>query len=176
MTGAEALAVLLLSGALLLFLRGLAMRRALGPQLAGARLVSEDLSGARPPEGLLVARRHRLQGRPDLLLERGGRLIPVEVKPMSSATAPREGDRLQLAAYCFLVEESSGKAPPYGLLRYAQACWQLPYGAAERRWVLDSLAAMDQAEAQGGASRSHQQGARCRACALAAACDEALEG
>lgn len=175
MSGAQALAALLLGLALLLLLRGLAARRALGPQLAGARVVGEDLSGARPPGGPLIARRFGLQGRPDLILERDGRLIPVEVKPSRRTARPLDADRLQLAAYCLLVEETSGKAPPYGLLRYAQACWQIPYGPDERRWVLDTLAAMDEALARGGAARSHRQAARCRACALAASCDEVLD-
>lgn len=175
MSLAETLAVLLLSLAAILALRGLATRRAWGLGPPGARLVAEDLSGARAPEGLLRSRRHRLQGRPDLLLERGGRLIPVELKPSRRAAGPRAADRLQVAAYCFLVEETEGRAPPFGLLRYAEGCWELPYGKAERAWVLATLAAMDEAEARGGAARSHQQAARCRACALAEACDEVLE-
>ena len=34
---------------------------------------------------------------------------------------------MQLAAYCLLVEETIGAAPPYGLLRYAERTFRLDY-------------------------------------------------
>ncbi|MDG6898151.1 MAG: hypothetical protein JRN24_00290, partial [Nitrososphaerota archaeon] len=49
-----------------------------------------------------------------------GTLIPVEIK---SCRSPRSGvpypsHRVQLLAYCALVEETYGRAPPYGVVAY----------------------------------------------------------
>ncbi len=68
----------------------------------------------------LSSPRFRIVGRPDeLRVIPDGRWVPVELK---SRSTPRSGPPLshlvQVAAYCLLVEETTGRAPPYGLLRY----------------------------------------------------------
>jgi len=165
-------AALSLTLACFLALRARAAERRMG--LPRARRVAADLEGGREPTEALVSHRHRLSGRPDLLLERRGALIPVEIKPMRRATWPRTADCLQLAAYCLLLEERGGRAPTHGILCYADTSWELPYDDRARDWVLAALAAMDRAEAAGGAGRSHEEPGRCRACGLAAVCDERL--
>jgi len=51
----------------------------------------------------LFSARYQLTGKPDYVLADGKALIPVEVKPQRQATSPRQGDILQLAAYCLLL-------------------------------------------------------------------------
>ena len=69
----------------------------------------------------LSSPRYRLSGRPDeLRRSRDGRLVPVEIK---STRAPHNGvpypsHRIQLLAYCLLLEETLGVAPPFGLLSF----------------------------------------------------------
>lgn len=172
MSSSALLAVLSLTLACLLALRARAAERRVG--LPRARRVAADLEGGRAPAETLVSHRHRLTGRPDLILERRGALIPVEIKPTRRAARPLPADRLQLTAYCLLLEESTGRAPTHGILCYADASWELPYNAPARDWVLAGLAAMDRAEAAGGAGRSHEEPGRCRSCGLAAVCDERL--
>ena len=82
-------------------------------------MIAQDTRG-RALEKPLFARRIGLTGKPDYLLDVRGNTIPVEVKPRRRAPRPYESDLMQLAAYCLLVEETIGTAPPYGLLRYAE--------------------------------------------------------
>ncbi|RRR67818.1 MAG: CRISPR-associated protein Cas4 [Candidatus Viridilinea halotolerans] len=164
--GLIALALLLLTGAVLL-------RRRTG--LPWARVRSEDVRDHHAPERPLYARRYGLTGRPDYLLERHGHLIPVEVKPSRSAPKPYPSDLMQLAAYCLLVEETSGQAPPYGLLRYADTTFRLAYTPAVRAELLATIEAMHEILDAEDVARSHEQAARCRGCSLRGECDDALE-
>lgn len=119
---------------------------------------------------LLRAPRYRLVGRPDELRAlRGDAVIPVEIK---SRTSPREGPppshRLQVEAYCLLVEEVSGRSPPYGLLRYADGReWTVPWDRPAREEVLGALAAVRRPY-RGEATPSV---ARCVRCGWRLGCD-----
>ena len=70
-------------------------------------------------------------------------MIPVEIK---SGRTPRGGSpfpshRVQLLAYCLLIEENLGSIPPYGLLIYGDGTeFRVPWGAADRAEVLDVIA------------------------------------
>jgi CRISPR-associated exonuclease Cas4 len=108
---AGAAGVLLLVGALLGLLGRRARRRAGVP---GGRISYSDI-GATSDDGqrspVLVARTIALRGRPDVLVERRGALIPVEIKTGRAPTRPYEGHMLQALAYCLLVEETRGVRP-----------------------------------------------------------------
>ncbi|MDE1820876.1 MAG: hypothetical protein KGJ23_12675 [Euryarchaeota archaeon] len=69
----------------------------------------------------MVSDRWGLTGRPDELRRLpDGAIIPVEIKSCRSPRwgVPYPSHRMQLLAYCALVEETYGKAPPYGILSY----------------------------------------------------------
>jgi len=118
-------ALIMVSGlSYLLWARSRAARRETG--LPEGEVVYADTEGweaCRP----LYASRWGLAGKPDYIVRSGGNMIPVEVKPCRRAEHPYEGDVLQLAAYCLLVEETTGQRPPYGLLRYAERSFRIPY-------------------------------------------------
>lgn len=157
-----------------LWLWWLAGRRQAATGLPAARILAQDTERGEPPSAPLTSHRHRLTGRPDYLLRRQGAVIPVEVKPRRLADAPYAGDLLQLAAYCLLLEESTGQAPPYGILRYAHRGWRLPYDAAARAAVLAALAELRRDLTAAEVPRSHEQAARCAGCGLRHACDQGL--
>lgn len=163
------LALLLL--ALLAWLWGLRMRRQTG--LPWAPTLYQDVSGSRL-EQPLFARRIGLVGKPDYLLDLRGRTIPVEVKPGRRAPQPYESDLMQLAAYCLLVEETSGVAPPYGLLRYAERTFRLDYTERVRDEVLSLIDDMRAALDAPDCARSHDEPRRCRGCGFVEQCDDAL--
>lgn len=163
------LAVLML--ALLIGLWGMRMRRTTG--LPWAPVIYQD-TGGQVPEKPLVARRLGLVGKPDYLLNLRGKLIPVEVKPGRRADRPYESDLMQLAAYCVLVEETSGEAPPYGLLRYAERTFRLDYTEQLRDQLLDILDEMRLALADVDCERSHADARRCANCGFLEQCVDAL--
>jgi CRISPR-associated exonuclease Cas4 len=164
------LALILL--ALIALISALRLRAATG--LPWAPVVYHD-ADAWTPERPLVARRLGLVGKPDYLIQMRGRLIPVEVKPGRNAAHPYESDLMQLAAYCVLIEETTGAAPPYGLLRYAERTFRLSYTARVREEVLTLLDEMRNA-LDNDCDRSHDDPARCRGCGFLSQCDQAIIG
>lgn len=165
-----ALALLFLAG-LLLWL-ALRLRRATG--LPWARVVASDTSTAQRLQRPLFARRYGLTGKPDYLLQHDRTFIPVEVKPSRRAAQPYYSDLMQLAAYCLLIEETTGRPPAYGLLRYRDAGFRLDYTPAVRAELLATLAEMRAALAEADCARSHDDPRRCYGCGFVDMCDEAL--
>ncbi len=163
---------LLLLCAVLLLAAALRLRRATG--LPWARVLVSDTNGWRKAERPLVSRRYGLVGQPDYLIETRSGVVPVEVKPSRTAREPYASDLMQLAAYCLLVEEATGHAPRYGLLRYATDTFRLQYTDALRTEVLALLDDIRQDREAADVPRSHQQSARCRGCGFHDSCDDRL--
>ena len=120
----------------------------------------------------LRSERYRLVGRPDLLRRRpDGRWVPIELK---HRPAPRRGPfpshLVQLAAYCLLIEDLTGRAPPFGVLRYVDGEVTVPFDAALRGKVLSVLAAV-RGPYDGRADPSP---AKCHGCPWSASCDASL--
>ena len=157
---------LLLVGAGLVLVGG-AAALALGGARRG-RLRSVDQPGSAGP--LLRSERFRLAGRPDEIRERSdGTLLPVEVKSRPTPpSGPSPSHVAQVAAYCLLLEEQTGRAPPFGLLRYGDGHeFRIPFDDATRRWVVQLRARLDQPYD----GRANPGPARCRRCPYRAGCD-----
>lgn len=148
------------------------LRRATG--LPWARVQVSDTASWRRAEQPMTSHRYRLTGKLDYVLETRTGLIPVEVKPGRQATTPYESDLMQLAAYCLLIEDSTGNPPPYGLLRYAANTFRVPYTPAIRATLIELLAEIRQDRGADDVARSHHQRPRCRACGFYDICDDRL--
>ena len=165
---------------LLLLLGWLSMRRAgtlrRDSGLPEGRLIYADSSQTdwQPPVKPLYAARYNLVGKPDYLIRTGQGLIPVEVKSATAPDLPYLGHLLQLAAYCLLVEATTGQTPPHGLLKYADALYEVDFTAELRAELLDTLAKMRQARRSENVIRNHDQPNKCAQCGFRLACDEAL--
>lgn len=142
------------------------------------RLVYADTSGQdwQRSEQPLYSATHHLVGKPDYLVETAQGIIPVEVKSAAAPAVPYLGHLLQLAAYCLLVEETTGQTPPHGLLKYADALYEVDFTPDLRRELLATLAEMRAAYAAANVPRSHEQPRKCFACGFFDNCEEALEG
>ncbi len=124
---------------------------------------------------VLHARSVRLVGKPDYLVRQNdGVIIPVEVKSSPAPKRPWEGQVLQLAAYCLLVEETHGIRPPYGILQYKDDAFAVTYTPELELDLLDLLAEMGDAAATPDLSRDHDDVRRCAGCGVRQACDERL--
>ena len=160
----------LLLGVALILLARRARERA---GLPGGDVVYTDTW--RRVERPLFSRRLGLTGKPDYLVEDGGELIPVEVKSAAApAAGPYEAHLYQLAAYCLLVAEQSGRRPRRGFIRYADRGYAVDFTRdLERRTLalLDDMRADLEAAA---VRRSHDSPARCRGCGYREGCSEAL--
>jgi CRISPR-associated exonuclease Cas4 len=148
----------------------LARRQRAATGLPKGRVVFVDSHAWQRPSEPLQAPRYGLVGRPDYLLRQGRTVIPVEAKPTRQADEPFAADLLQLAAYCLLVEESYGRAPPHGLIVYREHTFEVPYDVGLRRILLDTLDAMRQAERRRNVQRDHSDAARCASCSMRRHC------
>jgi CRISPR-associated exonuclease Cas4 len=118
----------------------------------------------------LRSARYRLSGRPDLLRRLpDGRLVPIEIKSRPSPPAgPLPSHRVQVAVYCLLVEESTGVAPPFGVVRYSDGAeFRLRWDAVARANLLALRAEVDRPY-DGRATPSY---AKCARCGWRAVCD-----
>jgi CRISPR-associated exonuclease Cas4 len=119
---------------------------------------------------VLRSARYRLSGRPDVLRRLpDGRTVPVELK---SRTAPARGPPAshvaQVRAYCLLVEESTGTAPPFGVLRYSDGVeFRIPWDRDARAQLLRLRAELDRPY-DGRATPSR---AKCAGCRWREVCD-----
>jgi CRISPR-associated exonuclease Cas4 len=166
------LLVLCLTAGLTLLLRARALRQASG--LPAGQVIYADTGAWQRVEKPLFSPRYRLTGRPDYLVREGDAVIPVEVKPSRDPLRPYDSDVMQLATYCLLVEETHGEAPPYGILKYRQRAFAIPYTSGLRRRVLATLDEMRAGHDARSLPRSHDQPARCASCGVRTYCDQRL--
>lgn len=165
--------------ALILSLLGLALlwlvrrdRAYLG--LPAGPVIYADTNNHGHPRDALVSYRYGLSGRPDYVVKTREGLVPVEIKTGQAPPRPHEGHMLQLAAYCLLLEESTGQRPPHGLIRYADRTFRVAYTPELRAALLQTLAWMRADLAATTVARSHNQPARCRRCGYRDVCGQAL--
>jgi CRISPR-associated exonuclease Cas4 len=152
--------------------------RASAKSRGGAFDLSDEIlytDAGRSTADLLVSDRYQLIGRPDYILEEGGELIPVERKDrMLTHSGPHESERLQLAAYCLLLEEREGRPMHRGRLQYQNTSLDITFDEALRRKLLTTLAAIQASADLVDVRRSHPSPARCRTCAFRMQCTESL--
>jgi CRISPR-associated exonuclease Cas4 len=152
--------------------------RASGKRRGRAFDLSDEIlytDAGRSTVDLLVSDRYQLIGRPDYVLEEGGERIPVERKDrMLTHSGPHESERLQLAAYCLLLEEREGRPVHRGRLQYQNTSLDITFDEALRRKLLATLAAIQVSADLTDVRRSHPSPARCRGCAFRMQCTESL--
>ena len=143
--------------------------------LPDGQLIYSDSSYWQKPPRPLYDPRLELVGKPDYVVRsEDGALIPLELKSGSAPSQPWDSHRMQLAAYCYLIEQSEGKRPPFGLSKYDKKTFQIPYSSSLEQELKDLVAALRQAEASHYAPRSHNSPARCRSCGFNSICDQRL--
>ncbi|WP_202320393.1 CRISPR-associated protein Cas4 [Archaeoglobus neptunius] len=71
------------------------------------------------PSDVLFSRKLMLKGKPDRIVLEKGHYVPVELKSSKRPASPYPGHVMQLAAYCALIEEVTGRRVPHGYIQYA---------------------------------------------------------
>ena len=161
-----------LAAAVLLLVLSLILRRRAG--LPEGRIVYSDPGLWGKVEKPLYDSALGLTGKPDYLVKNHGQVIPVEVKSMWAPREPYDSHRLQLGAYCLLVERSLGRRPPYGLLRYRNRTFRIPYSTAFEDEVIGVLADIRDHKDLEEVCRSHEHPNRCARCGYRNRCDQRL--
>jgi len=166
------LALLLLVVAVLLFWQSDQERKQAG--LPGGRVVYTDTRGWGEVDKPLYDAKLRLTGKPDYLVERGGQIIPVEVKSGRAPKAPYDSHIYQLASYCLLVERTMGRTPPYGIIHYENRDFAIDYTPELESALLDILDEMRRDARRLNVDCSHESAARCGGCGYREICDQSL--
>ena len=141
-------------------------------EIAAGSLVYVDSEREKPK--LFVSARYGLSGRPDAVLLDGDIHIPVEVKTGRTPRGPLFSHILQIAAYCLLMEEEFGKAPPYGVIRYGDGSHDIEYNEDLKRLVLQKMGEMHACITKGEAHRNHSRPGKCLHCSRRSVCPERL--
>jgi len=161
-----------LAAAALLLVLSLILRRRTG--LPEGRIVYADPGMWGKVEKPLYDSALGLTGKPDYLVKNHSQIIPVEVKSMWAPTEPYASHRLQLGAYCLLVERSLGQRPPYGLLRYRNRTFRIPYTTSFEDEVIGILEDIRDHKDMEEVCRSHEHPNRCARCGYRNRCDQRL--
>ncbi len=116
-----------------------------------------------------------LRGRPDYVVRERAGLVPIEVKPLRRASVLYDSDRMQLAVYLLLLRAvEPTRFAGFGRVRYARAAFVVTLTAALERQCLELAGRVRAARHAADVHRTHDVPAKCRACAVRAACGEAL--
>jgi CRISPR-associated exonuclease Cas4 len=128
------------------------------------------------PAAPLFSKRSRLAGKPDYIVRKEKHFIPVEVKS-GGGTHPHQSQVLQLAAYCQLLEETTGVFVPEGILVYNNVPYTIPFDP-KLRFELESVMKQMRISLRNGVvQRNHQEPGRCTRCSMKRYCtDVVLEG
>ncbi|MFN7995327.1 MAG: Dna2/Cas4 domain-containing protein [Bryobacteraceae bacterium] len=138
-------------------------------------IVSQDSDRRREIHHPIVSHRYGLVGKPDYLVETTEGLVPVELKSRDSrSSGPYCSDIAQVAAYCVLVEDATGIAPPYAIIQYANGSWRIQYMRQAREQILQVIDEMRNGREAQSIHRNHTQPGRCRACGFRDVCDERI--
>jgi CRISPR-associated exonuclease Cas4 len=167
------LAALILILALFLLWRAGRQQKQLGLP-AGRVIYTDTRAWGAPLEQALYDAELGLTGKPDYLVDQGGKIIPVEVKSSRVDEAPYDAHIYQLAAYCLLAARSLGKRPPYGILHYPNRTFAIDFTPQLEQALVNLLTEMRENDRRKEIHRSHEIGSRCRGCGYREICDQRL--
>ena len=153
----------------------LAKRKGLKTGLPQGRVVYSDTSKWDKVEKPLIDPVSGLVGKPDYLIQdKTGILIPVELKSTWAPPEPYHNHVMQLAAYCLLVERTTGKRPPYGILKYRNRIFGLDFTAQMEADLLELVKLIGKQKQLEQVERTHEDAHRCERCGYRHICSQRL--
>jgi len=166
------IALVLLFIAVLVLVSTALKKRSLG--LPAGTIIYSDPGVLGKVEKPLYDAKLGLTGKPDYVVERRGRLVPVEVKSGWAPEEPYDSHIMQLASYCYLLEHTYKKRPPYGLLKYKNRTFSIHYTDELHQNVIDLVEEIRSQKEFGEPDRSHENPGRCERCGFRFDCDQRL--
>lgn len=121
----------------------------------------------------ISSEKYGIRGTPDYIIKINEDYIPIEEKT-SNLKSPPFHHVIQLTAYCMLVEDKYKKTPPYGILRYKEKEFKVPY---EERWKKKTLELKENILRdieKEEAHRNHDNKKKCENCLRREFCPERL--
>ncbi|UCD14502.1 MAG: CRISPR-associated protein Cas4 [Thermoplasmatales archaeon] len=125
------------------------------------------------PGKTLFSKRYRIAGKPDYIVEKNDKYIPVEVKS-GSHQQPQGNHVLQLATYCQLLEENYGGFVPYGILVYKNSDFKIPFDPTLRFELGSVISKMRSSLKDGKVVLNHNEPGKCKYCSMRMYCENKL--
>jgi len=126
------------------------------------------------PAKAFFSKKYRIAGKPDYIINKKGRYIPVEIKT-GRYEHPMKSHIFQIAAYCHLIEENFGVFVPYGILVYNnKKSFKIKYDPSTRFELESTISKMRKNIKKDKVIRNHNDINRCRNCSLKMYCKEKL--
>jgi CRISPR-associated exonuclease Cas4 len=127
------------------------------------------------PGQLLYSHTLKISGKPDVLIQKGNMVIPVELKTGRTPDTPFEGHILQLVAYCHLIEAEYQIRPTHGIIRYPNKEFTVEYSAQMEQELKRVVSEMRAKRRMGEIHRHHKSRAKCVVCGYREVCSERLD-
>ncbi|MCS5532944.1 MAG: Dna2/Cas4 domain-containing protein [Candidatus Poseidoniaceae archaeon] len=125
--------------------------------------------------GLLTDPITGLRGRPDQIVIVDGEFIPVEQKTGRIPKFPHRSHKMQVLAYLHLVEISTKRPTPYGVLRYGnEDLHQISWDDSNKEMLFNAITEVQRLMVQNDAKRNHNRPGKCKNCSRNYACPDAL--
>ena len=121
----------------------------------------------------ITSSKYGIRGKPDYIIKRNNEYIPVEEKS-SNLNHPKFSHVMQITAYCMLIEDKYGSPPPYGVLKYRNRQFKIPYEDRWKNMVIKIRKNMIKDMERGEAHRNHNNKNKCLHCARREYCPEKL--
>jgi len=123
------------------------------------------------PAEPLFSRRLRLTGKPDYIIRKDNHYIPVEVKS-GRGLHPHHSQVLQLAAYCQILEDTTGEFVPEGVLVYNNVPYSIGFDPKLRFELESIMKTMRVMLRNGRVTRNHEEPGRCHHCSMRRYCTD----
>ena len=162
--------IFLVSGIIIIFFVHKSKRDSLIPS---GKIVFDDLHGE---SFSLYSRQYPLVGKPDLIIKKGGKFIPIEIKT-GHHHQPKSHHLMQLIAYCQLTKEHYRKSTPYGYLIYSDTKkrFKIQFTPSKQYQLELSLSQMNEIIKKKQASPNHQRKNKCNHCNMNVFCTKKIE-
>jgi len=141
--------------------------------IPSGKIVYNDLYGEM---NSLYSSLYPLAGKPDLIIKKGWKYIPVEIKTGNHHN-PKKHHVIQVIAYCQLIKELYKKTPPFGYLIYSDTKkrFKIPFTQMEIKQLKMSITQMKEMINQDQIHRNHNDKNRCNHCNMRAKCNYRLK-
>ena len=137
-------------------------------KIQGGKITYSDLN---KPGETFFSKKYMLAGKPDYIVKRKNRYLPVEVKT-GNYDQPQFNHVLQLAAYCHLLEENYGGFVPYGILVYSDKDYfRIPFDPRIRYELESTIKKMWNVLKTGRVIVNHSDFRKCQTCSMRRHCN-----
>jgi len=160
----------LLFGLFIIYLINKSKQNSLIPS---GKIIYDDLHGS---SYSLYSNKYPLVGKPDLIIKKGWRRIPIEVKT-GNHHFPKIHHMMQLIAYCQLTKEHFNKSTPFGYLIYpdTKKRFKIAFSRAEKNQLRENIHLMRNTMDTGIVYRNHDNKKKCDSCKMKNICKKKID-